>query len=124
MMTEFRTVAPYDTLGDVSRLVLAGFQHDFPVAEDGRLMGLLLRDDLFAALRSQGPDTPVGTVMRQRFPVAAPDELVDRMLRRVQFDDGPSSIPVLEHGRLVGLVTAENVGEFVMLSAALAGRRR
>ena len=124
MMTEFRSVSPSDTLGDVSQLVLAGFQHDFPVVSAGELVGLLLRDDLFPALRERGPDTVVGDVMRRSFAVATPDEPVERMLRRNQFEDGPSSIPVLEGGRLVGLVTAENVGEYVMLSAALTGRRR
>lgn len=124
MMTEFRTVSPFDTLGEVSQWVLAGFQHDFPVTSGGELVGLLLRDDLFPALRERGPEVLVGEVMRRGFAVAAPDEPVERMLRRSQFEDGPSSIPVLEGGRLVGLVTAENVGEYVMLSAALAGRRR
>jgi hypothetical protein len=31
-------------------------------------------------------------------------------------------MPVMESGRLVGLVTAENVGEFFMIRAALANR--
>lgn len=125
MMTEFRSVSPHDSLGDVSRLVLAGFQHDFPVLAGEALVGLLLRDDLFPALRERGPETLVAEVMRRSFPTASPDELVERMLKRTQFEDGPSSIPVTgQDGRLVGLVTAENVGEYVMLSAALAGRRR
>lgn len=124
MMTEFRTVSPRDTLGEVSGLVLAGFQHDFPVTSGDELVGMLLRDDLFSALRERGPETTVAEVMRRRCAVATPEEPVERMLRRIQFEDGPSSIPVLEGGRLVGLVTAENVGEFVMVSAALSGRRR
>ena len=124
MLTNFRSVSPFDSLGEVSRLVLAGFQHDFPVVSNDELVGLLLRDDLFLALRERGPETLVGDVMRRSFAVASPGERLDRMLRRNQFDDGPSSIPVIEDGRVVGMVTAENVGEYIMLSAALAGRGR
>lgn len=124
MMTEFRTVGPDDTLGAVSHHVLAGFQHDFPVVDgDRRLVGLLLRDDLFPALRERGAETAVGVVMRQGMVVASPDEPIERLLRRSQFDESLPSIPVVENGELVGLVTAENVGEYVMISAALQRSR-
>jgi hypothetical protein len=32
------------------------------------------------------------------------------------------TIPVLEHGALIGLVTMDNVGEFLMIHAAERGR--
>jgi len=124
MLTEFRLVSPFHTLEEVSQWVLAGFQHDFPVVAQGEVLGLILRDDLFTALREKGPDTLAREVMRTEFLVAAPEEPIDRVLRRAQSMPGvPMTIPVVSNGVLVGLVTAENVGEYVMLAAALRGDR-
>jgi hypothetical protein len=33
------------------------------------------------------------------------------------------TLPVVHDGRLVGLVTMDNIGEFVMIHAALTGRQ-
>ncbi len=125
MLTEFRLVSPFHTLEEVSGWVLAGFQHDFPVVAQGEVLGLILRDDLFTALREKGPETLARDVMRKEFVVATPEEPIDRVLRRAQATPGmPMTIPVLSGGILVGLVTAENVGEYVMMAAALRDGRR
>ena len=50
MVTDFRTLHPDDPIGRAVDHVLAGFQQDFPVVEDGRLVGVLTRNDLASAL--------------------------------------------------------------------------
>jgi hypothetical protein len=57
MVTQFETLAPGDTLQRAMEHVLAGFQHDFPVVEADRVVGVLTRSDgtpVGAALGSQG----------------------------------------------------------------------
>lgn len=50
MITEFRSLGPAEPLSRASELMLAGFQHDFPVIDDGKLVGILTRDDIVKGL--------------------------------------------------------------------------
>ena len=72
MITDFRTLRPDDPLAQAVEHVLAGFQQDFPVVEDGRLVGVLTRNDLAAALGRHGPETRVGEVMQRDFVTVDP----------------------------------------------------
>ena len=125
MLTDFRVLGPFDTLDDASRAVLAGSQRDFPVVAQDELVGLLRHEDLLPALRDRGPETLVREVMRTRFATAAPDAALETVLRAMQeAEDGTTTVPIVDLGRVVGLVTVENLGEFVSLAAALGRRPR
>lgn len=119
MLTDFRVLTPEDTLGDAARLLLAGSQRDFPVVADGRLVGILCHQDCFEALQRGGETVPVGAIMRTGFRVVTPDQPLEAALAEGAENALPV-LPVAEQGRLVGLLTAENVGEFVMIRRALA----
>jgi Zn-dependent protease/predicted transcriptional regulator len=118
MLTEFRVLRPHDTLQHAVELILAGSQQDFPVVDQDRVVGLLLRSELIAALPRTGTDAAVATVMRTDFETATSEEALDAALPRLR--TGPGPMPVLEGDRLVGLVTSENVGEFLAIQASLA----
>lgn len=122
MITDFHTLSPRDPLARAVQHVLAGFQNDFPVVEEGRVVGMLTRPDLFAALTKRGQDAPVGEVMQTVFEVADPAEMAEAVFARLR-DCDCHSLPVVEGAQVVGLVTAENVGEFLMIQAALRGER-
>jgi Zn-dependent protease len=118
MFTDFRTLAPHETLGQAVEHVLAGFQHDFPVLQEGQLVGLLTRGDLLAALAQRGPDARVGDVMQRQFESADPLEMLEVALGRMQ--KGPvSTLPVLHKGRLVGLLTPDHLSEVLIVRQAL-----
>ena len=117
MLTEFRVLRPHDTLQQAVELILAGSQQDFPVVDQDRVVGLLLRSELIAALSRAGTDAAVATVMRTDFETATSEESLDAALPRLRTGPGPK--PVLEGERLVGLVTSENVGEFLAIQASL-----
>jgi Zn-dependent protease/CBS domain-containing protein len=117
MLTEFQVLRPWDTLQRAVELILAGSQHDFPVVDQERVVGLLLRSDLIAALSRAGKEAAVATVMRTDFETASSEEALDAALPRLRSGAGP--MPVLEGQRLVGLVTSENVGEFLAIQASL-----
>jgi Zn-dependent protease len=116
MLTHFRTLTPAHTLGDAVDLLLTGSQQDFPVVADGRIEGMLTRGDLVKALPQLGRDARVADSMRE-CPTAQASEMLEAVLARLQSRDC-HTIPVVEHGALVGLVTMDNVGEFLMVHAA------
>lgn len=118
MMTDIRRVAPTDTLAAVADLVVAGAQQDFPVVEAGALVGMLGRADLVRGLTAHGPDAPVGTVMRTDGPVVTVDAHPDAALAALDAVPG-RAVPVLRDGALAGMLTTENLAEYVMLRRAV-----
>jgi Zn-dependent protease len=121
MLTHFRTLKPEQTLGDAVDLLLTGSQQDFPVIANGRIEGMLPRSDLVKALAHNGRTASVADNLKQDCPTAEPSEMLEAVLGRVRGRDC-HTIPVLEHGALVGLITMDNVGEFLMIQAAERGR--
>ena len=119
MLTHFRTLTPTSTLGDAVDFLLTGSQQDFPVVANGRIEGMLTRSDLVKALTRSGRTAPVADNMRE-CPTAEASEMLETVLGRLQGRDC-HTIPVLEHGALIGLVTMDNVGEFLMIQAAERG---
>ncbi|MBC8096293.1 MAG: site-2 protease family protein [Akkermansiaceae bacterium] len=126
MITKFRTVAPEDTLGRAVEYLLAGYQQDFPVLSEGRLAGMLTRSALINGLARLGGNMPVADAMEKEFLIANPNELAETAFLRLQ--STPSRcMPVVESEELLGILTGENVGEFLMVQAALhneTGARR
>lgn len=120
MMTRFQTLAPDATLGEAIDKLLAGSEHDFPVVDDGAVVGLLRRRDLIQALSAQGRDTPVREVASAECFIVDDGAMLDEALSRMQQADC-STVPVVRDDRLVGLLTLENVGELMMVSSALRG---
>jgi len=117
MLTHFRTLTPSSTLQDAVDLILTGAQQDFPVVAGGRLQGMLTRSDVLRGLEQGGRDAPVVQHMRNPCAVAHASQMLEGVLANLQGRDC-HTIPVVDRGALVGLVTMENVGEFLMIHAA------
>ena len=123
MITDFRRLRPEEPLSQAVDDVLAGFQQDFPVVEGGRVVGILTRNDLATALGRYGPETPVGEVMQREFVTADPREMLRTVFERLQA--APCrTLPVLDDGRLVGLLTADHLAEVLLIQQTLQGAER
>ena len=117
MLTHFRTLTPESTLGDAADLILSGSQQDFPVVDNGHIEGILTRSDLLTALTRSGRNASVRENMRRECPTAEASEMLEAVLARLQGHDC-HTVPITERGALIGLVTMDNVGEFLMIQAA------
>ncbi len=122
MITDIETVAPGDPLSRPVKLILDGFQQDFPVVENGSVLGMLTRTKLLKALAEHGEKALVADVMDREFQQTSPQEPADEALARLKAC-GCHSMPVIGNGRLLGVLTMDNVGEYVMVQAALRGTR-
>jgi len=117
MMTDFATLTPYDTLNHVVGLILAGSQHDFPVLQDGSVVGILDRDTFMKALSERGQSNTVAEIMRRDITEIDSHEMVEAALQRLQ-EIGSKTLPVTHNGQLVGLITSENITEYLMIRSA------
>lgn len=123
MITDFRTLAPGDTLAHAVDLLLSGTQQDFPVVEGRAVVGVLTRRDLLTALARQEQRAPVVQVMRRDFLIADASDMLDITFQRLE-GHACHTIPVVRRGDLVGLLTMDNVGEFLSVQAAIKGPAR
>ncbi len=78
MNANVATVSPASTIGEVASLYARGFQADFPVIDDRRLVGLVTRDSLVAALHQDGPSAPVSRSYGEEFHDRGGGHAVDR----------------------------------------------
>jgi Zn-dependent protease/predicted transcriptional regulator len=124
MQTDFRTLSPDDKLSQVVALILSGSQHDFPVVDaTGRIAGILDRDTFMKALTEHGQSVPVMDFIRKDLPVVDSYEMLEPVLIRLQ-ESGSKTLPVTHGGQLVGLITMENITEFLMIRSALQTAKR
>ena len=123
MVTEFHVLSPQNTMADAVELTLKGTQRDFPVVDGERVAGVLRQSDMLAALGRQGAHVLVGDVMQTDFQLVESSEMLDAVYRRLA-EHRATIAPVSFQGRLVGLVTMDNIGEFLAIQGALGRPRR
>lgn len=118
MITRFETISHGDSLSAVVDRLLRTNQEDFPVTHGEQVLGLLTRRRLLAALASDGKDAIVAGVMERDFPRVPPDADLTKALELLK-SKASTPLLVFEAERLIGMVTMDNLVEF--LSVARAG---
>jgi hypothetical protein len=88
------------------------------------VLGMIGRSAIAAGLSAKGSDSYVAGVMNREFthvPPEAPLEAVTEMMQSA----GWQPVLVMQGDHLMGMVTRENLSEFIMLeNARQSGRRR
>ena len=118
MVLRFSSVHPGEPLARALEELLAGTQEDFPVVSDGRVHGMLYKADLMQALADRGERAPIAAVMREGLPVLETATPLADAIERFE-EAGGRSLPVAHRGRLVGLLTSQNLGELFAAHKAL-----
>jgi Zn-dependent protease/CBS domain-containing protein len=121
MITRFESLPPSATVEDAVQLLIQTTQREFPVVDGaGTLRGILTRDAMIRALKEQGPATPVLEVMHRDIPLVGPRQCLSDAMQALHAGGNPApAVGVTDQsGRLIGLVTPENVGEMVMVQQA------
>lgn len=123
MLTHFSTLQSGQTLEGASKTLLESSQQDFPVVLGDQVLGVLTRDALIRGLASEGPTAYVSGHMIRNFKSAEPTTPLQTALESFSQGDG-SPILVIDDGNLIGMVTRENFGEFLMLEHVRALSKR
>jgi Zn-dependent protease len=116
---DFVSVAPTDPIEVAVSHALDGFQHDFPVLEDGVAVGLLSHRALLLALRERGTTAPIASVMERAPRLVRPTDALQRVLPELEQAPGRCLLVVDQAHRVLGLVTVGSVGELVAVREAL-----
>jgi CBS domain-containing protein/Zn-dependent protease len=120
MLTDFATLSPSDTLADALFRCVHSLQEDFPVVRGPQLVGIVSRQRIVDALRSEG-NGYIQSVMSRAFQVARPEDTLGATIRRLTAGHGLALIPITDSGRVVGIVSVQNLMSSMSL---LAEQRR
>jgi Zn-dependent protease/CBS domain-containing protein len=115
MLTEFSTLSPSDTLSDALYKAIHSLQDEFPVVRGANLVGVVSKQSILTALRNNG-NGYVQSVMARTFQVAKPDDSLGLMIRRIA-GGRMALVPVAVNGRIVGIVTWQNLSNSMGLLA-------
>jgi Zn-dependent protease len=118
-ITEFATLETSATVGQAVEALLATAQKEFPITDgSGRLRGVLTRDGIIKALAESGPETPVLDVMEREVPTVNVRVPLSEAVKTLQQSGQPLVAVIDDDGRVTGLVTLENLAEYMMVDAA------
>lgn len=124
MQSRFRTIESGATMSHAAEMLLAGSQADFPVTVGEEIVGTLSRTDIARGLAQGGPDAYVAGFMQRGTKTTDPHVPLERIAESVADKDDPAPVLVMEEGRLIGLITQENLSEFIMLENAKRSSHR
>jgi len=109
MVRDVVTVEPDRTLEEVHELMLHTHHLGFPVVDgEGMLRGMVTFEDLMRVHRRLWPKVRVGSITRGHVVGISPEDTVQAAVERM-LKCGVGRLPVLEDGRLVGLITKTDV---------------
>jgi Zn-dependent protease len=115
MLTEFSTMSPSDTLADALYKAIHSLQDEFPVVRGANLVGVVSKQGILQALRTDG-NGYVQSIMSRTFQVAEPEDSLGLMIRRIA-GGRMSLVPIAQAGRIVGIVTWQNLSNSMGLLA-------
>ena len=113
MMTGYRTLAHGDTIRDAANLLLASSQQDFPVMLGDQVIGLLGRNALLRGMAQEGADSYIAGYMERDFPSVPPDKDLAEVLPLMAHSG--ACVLVMQEGQLLGLLSSEQLSQFLLL---------
>jgi Zn-dependent protease/CBS domain-containing protein len=122
MLTDFATLSPADTLEDALEKAVHCLQDDFPVIRGADMVGVVSKQKILQALRTEG-NGYVQSVMNRMFDVSPKTETLASAFRKLSARN-LSILPVVDQQQLVGIVTLQNLMHSMALLAETRKLRR
>jgi predicted transcriptional regulator len=100
-------------------LTLAGSQKDFPVVDNGRVEGILTQADLMKALSDREKYPTVTSAIQHKVNAVESFDMLDAAFEKLK-SCNCHTLPVTLNSRLVGMLTMDNLNEYLRIRAAAA----
>jgi Zn-dependent protease/CBS domain-containing protein len=119
MISDFKALYLDDRLNRAVELTLTGSQKDFPVVNNGTLEGILTQTDLLKALSDRENYPTVASAIQREYATVDHLDMLESAFAKLN-DCNCHTLPVMQNGKLVGLVTMDNLGEYMRIQAAMS----
>jgi len=123
LITACQPLSPDDSLDMVLEHTLHGHPACYGVMEGERLVGLLSHEGITSALATYGHTVHVRDVMQRDYPSVSPTDTIAKAWR-LMATSGRRALPVVEDRKLLGMVTAQQIGEIYSFLAARQRQER
>lgn len=110
----FTPVSPETKITEILDLIFHTHQEDFPVLENGRLVGFLPRNDILYAVHQHGLDKTAGEIMHRDFPTISPEDSLSRVYNKLEAANFRAA-PVVKEEQILGLVTLEDISRVYLV---------
>lgn len=117
MRTKFPVLQAGDTITKAVQELLAGGDKDFVVMDGEHFAGLLTRSVLMQAITEGRNDIAIGVITDRDVVTVSPGEKLQDA-QEILAGSGQGFLPVIDNGKLLGVVDAENILEFIALREA------
>lgn len=121
MSSEVRTVSKDMPLRDLMGLMFREKHRGYPVMENGELQGIVTLTDLQKVPDEERDSIRVGEVMARNIYVIAPEEEASVAMKMMN-EKGIRRLPVMDSGRLVGIVSREDLVRAIELCSERSER--
>jgi len=122
MIRDYYSAHTADTLSQISDRILSSRQTDFPVTNDrGELVGMTGANNLQDGFKKHPLSAHVDSIMVTAFKTVDADQSLESIMAQHQNQPG-SLVPVMDHGRLVGLFPSGNLSDMDRTRQAFAER--
>ena len=119
MITRFHALNPQSTVDEAANALIQTTQKEFPIVDGaGKLRGVLTRDAMIKAMKEKGPQCPVLEATNAEIPTVSSRATLESAIKLLTESRAPAIGATDASDRLVGLLTAENLGEMMMVRAA------
>lgn len=115
MILNITTFSPDDSIDKVVNEIISGTQNNFVVVEDNSVKGLLYHQDI---INNSNKNVSVKEVMKTDFIAVNITDNLQKVYRLIQSQKKPF-FPVLNNGKLAGVIDRINLNEYIMLQAKL-----
>lgn len=114
---EYLSVDPDTKLSKVLEMIFHSRQENFAVLQNGGLAGIVTRAGIVSAIHQFGLEKPVNEIMVREFPTASASDSLTKIYGLMDAS-GIRAIPIMEQGKLLGLITMEDLGKIYALISA------
>lgn len=112
MSKPVKTILPETTIDEAGHLMFRYGHSGFPVVKEGELLGLITRRDLEKATHHGLGHAPVKAYMTTQV-VSIHPETTEEEIQQLVIDQNIGRIPVIESGKLIGIVSRTNIIEMM-----------
>ena len=123
MSREFAVLSPADPVTRGIELIYQTGQDNFPVMQEGQLLGIATRPALVEAMNTQGATVLVGQIMNPHAAVVSPREKLVRVYEEI-INGANTSVVVVDDGRLVGILSPDNISRYLLVQSSIKLPRR
>ncbi|TVZ14840.1 site-2 protease family protein [Maribacter sp. MAR_2009_72] len=114
-LTNITQLNTHNKVKEVIAILLGGTEKDFVVVDNGKIVGVLTQKNIIE--HAKAPETLVGSIMQTKFTTVNSSDGLMKVLQGLG-REGNGFFPVLEQGKLVGVIDTTNISEFILLRTA------